>query len=265
MAHGPRDRVSRCRRRAAVPELVARQRHPGAARRARERRRCCRAPTTRRQAQAGRGRYGRRDDRCEPRLALLRPGARRGGRYRCRRRHARRSRISTPTTASATSGSTCPTSVVPALEALRARGLRLTVVSNANGTLCAHLERLGLAAGSTACSTRATSASRNRIRGSSRLRSSGAAPDRDTTIHVGDLYHVDVVGARAAGLRGVLLDVAGLYARWTARACGRWRSWSRRSKAGNSKTEDRRQTGRRQTGAGAGPRQGQGVSQLSSL
>jgi putative hydrolase of the HAD superfamily len=34
---------------------------------------------------------------------------------------------------------------------------------------------------------------------------------RETTIHVGDLYHVDVVGARAAGLRGVLLDEAGLY------------------------------------------------------
>ena len=32
-----------------------------------------------------------------------------------------------------------------------------------------------------------------------------------TTIHVGDLYHVDVVGARAAGIRPVLLDVADLY------------------------------------------------------
>jgi putative hydrolase of the HAD superfamily len=35
--------------------------------------------------------------------------------------------------------------------------------------------------------------------------------DRASTIHVGDLYHVDVVGARAAGIRGVLLDEAGLY------------------------------------------------------
>lgn len=32
-----------------------------------------------------------------------------------------------------------------------------------------------------------------------------------TTIHVGDLHHVDVVGARAAGITPVLLDVAGLY------------------------------------------------------
>jgi putative hydrolase of the HAD superfamily len=28
---------------------------------------------------------------------------------------------------------------------------------------------------------------------------------------VGDLYHVDVVGARAAGIRAVLVDQAGLY------------------------------------------------------
>ena len=34
---------------------------------------------------------------------------------------------------------------------------------------------------------------------------------RESTIHVGDIYHVDVVGARAAGLRAVLLDQAGLY------------------------------------------------------
>jgi len=33
---------------------------------------------------------------------------------------------------------------------------------------------------------------------------------RETTIHVGDLYYVDVIGARNAGLRGVLLDEADL-------------------------------------------------------
>ena len=41
------------------------------------------------------------------------------------------------------------------------------------------------------------------------LERSGAT--RETTIHVGDIYQIDVVGARAAGLRGVLLDQAGLY------------------------------------------------------
>ena len=42
------------------------------------------------------------------------------------------------------------------------------------------------------------------------LRESGAAKER--TVHVGDLYHVDVAGARRAGLaHQVLFDVAGLY------------------------------------------------------
>jgi putative hydrolase of the HAD superfamily len=42
------------------------------------------------------------------------------------------------------------------------------------------------------------------------LEQSGA--DRRHTAHVGDLFHIDVVGARNAGLReGVLLDPAGLY------------------------------------------------------
>ena len=30
-------------------------------------------------------------------------------------------------------------------------------------------------------------------------------------MHVGDLYHVDVAGARAAAITPVLLDVGGLY------------------------------------------------------
>jgi putative hydrolase of the HAD superfamily len=41
------------------------------------------------------------------------------------------------------------------------------------------------------------------------LEASGARPE--TTIHVGDMYQVDVVGARAAGLRAVLLDEMGLH------------------------------------------------------
>jgi len=42
------------------------------------------------------------------------------------------------------------------------------------------------------------------------LRQSGSDPS--TTAHVGDLFHIDVAGARAAGLaEGILLDAAGLY------------------------------------------------------
>jgi len=104
-----------------------------------------------------------------------------------------------------------PAEVVPALERLRARGLRLVVVSNANGTLRAHLARLGL-------DRLLDEAFDSHEEGVEKpdprffeiaLERTGAR--RESTLHVGDLYHVDVVGARAAGLDAVLLDSAGLY------------------------------------------------------
>jgi len=105
-----------------------------------------------------------------------------------------------------------PPTVVPALEALRAMGLRLTVVSNANGTLRAHLERLQLARWFDcvldSCELGVEKPDPRLFEIA--LERSGARPE--STIHVGDLYHVDVVGARAAGLRAVLVDEAGLYA-----------------------------------------------------
>ena len=103
-----------------------------------------------------------------------------------------------------------PPGVVPALEALRARGLKLVVVSNANGTLRAHMDRLDM---SRRFDHVLDSADEGVEKPDPRffeiaLRRSGAA--RATTIHVGDLYYIDVVGARSAGLRAVLLDEADL-------------------------------------------------------
>ena len=103
-----------------------------------------------------------------------------------------------------------PPDVAPALEALRARGLRLVVVSNANGTLRAHLDRIGM---TRRFDVVLDSADEGVEKPDPRffeiaLEKSGAS--RDTTIHVGDLYYVDVMGARAAGLRGILLDEANL-------------------------------------------------------
>lgn len=104
-----------------------------------------------------------------------------------------------------------PDGVVPALEALAARGLRLTVVSNANGTLCAHMDRLGLSryvhCVLDSCDFGVEKPDPRLFEIA--LERSGA--DAASTIHVGDLYQVDVVGARAAGVRGVLLDEHGLY------------------------------------------------------
>jgi putative hydrolase of the HAD superfamily len=104
-----------------------------------------------------------------------------------------------------------PAGVVPALAALRSRGLKLTIVSNANGKLRVVFERLALAG----CVDCLLDSHHEGVEKPDprffdiALERSGAR--RETTIHVGDLYHVDVVGARAAGLRGVLLDEAGLY------------------------------------------------------
>jgi HAD superfamily hydrolase (TIGR01509 family) len=114
-----------------------------------------------------------------------------------------------------------PDDVRPALQALRGRGLSLTVVSNANGTLCAHMDRLGL---SDLVQCVLDSQDLGVEKPDPRLfeialERSGAR--RESTIHVGDIYHVDVVGARAAGIRPVLLDQAGLY---EAADCPRVRS-----------------------------------------
>ena len=103
-----------------------------------------------------------------------------------------------------------PADVPPALDALRARGLTLVVVSNANGTLRAHINRIGLAG---KFDHVLDSADEGVEKPDPRffeiaLRRSGAK--KETTIHVGDLYYVDVWGARSAGLRGVLLDEADL-------------------------------------------------------
>jgi len=104
-----------------------------------------------------------------------------------------------------------PAEVVPALGRLRAAGLRLVVVSNANGRLRAAFDRIGLTPhlddiiDSFEVGYEKPDPAIFRLA----LARAGSAPGQ--AVHVGDLYHVDVIGARAAGVRGVLLDAAGLY------------------------------------------------------
>ena len=108
-------------------------------------------------------------------------------------------------------GASALDAIVPSLAALRKRGLKLTVVSNANGRLKVLFDRLELSA----CVDCLLDYHDEGVEQPDpryfeiALERSGAR--RDTTIHVGDLYHVDVIGARNAGLRAVLLDEAGLY------------------------------------------------------
>jgi HAD superfamily hydrolase (TIGR01549 family) len=100
---------------------------------------------------------------------------------------------------------------MPALAAFRASGRRLVVLSNANGTLHRAFDRLGL---TSSFDVIFDSYQEGVEKPDPRffhiaLERSGA--EAATTMHVGDLYHVDVAGARAAGLTPALLDVGGLY------------------------------------------------------
>lgn len=102
--------------------------------------------------------------------------------------------------------------VVPALAALKARGLRLVVVSNANGRLRHLFDRLDLTRWFDHLLDSHEWGVEKPDPGLFQLALEQAHADRSRTIHVGDLYHVDVMGARRAGLRdAVLFDMAGLY------------------------------------------------------
>ncbi len=102
--------------------------------------------------------------------------------------------------------------IVPALASFRARGLRLVVVSNANGRLRHLFDRLDLARWfDVVLDSHEWGVEKPDPRlFHLALEHSGASAAR--TAHVGDLYHVDVAGARRAGLGAALLfDAADLY------------------------------------------------------
>jgi putative hydrolase of the HAD superfamily len=105
-----------------------------------------------------------------------------------------------------------PDGTFEALDRLRAMGLTLVVVSNANGTLHGSFDRNGL-------TPHLDYIFDSHLVGIEKpdprffqhvLDLTGA--HAETTVHVGDIYHVDVLGARRAGLRPILFDVADLYA-----------------------------------------------------
>lgn len=105
-----------------------------------------------------------------------------------------------------------PADVVPALEALSALGVTLAVASNANGALHRMFERVGLTPHfHTICDSWVEGVEKPDPR-FFRIILDRCGGRPEATIHVGDLYHVDVVGARAAGLRPVLLDPEDRYA-----------------------------------------------------
>jgi HAD superfamily hydrolase (TIGR01509 family) len=105
-----------------------------------------------------------------------------------------------------------PADVGPALRRLGRGGRRLVVVSNSDGTVRSVLRRLGLASHFVAILDSAEEGVEKPDPRLFQIALERAAAAPEGAVHVGDLYHVDVVGARAAGIRAVLLDPGGLYA-----------------------------------------------------
>ncbi len=99
-----------------------------------------------------------------------------------------------------------PEFVKPALRELRASGRRLVVVSNANGTVHSLFTRLGLAPLVDVIIDSAIERLEKPDPQLFQLALDRAGARAETTVHVGDLYHVDVVGARSAGLSAILVD-----------------------------------------------------------
>ena len=101
--------------------------------------------------------------------------------------------------------------VRPSLDRFRAGGLRLGAVSNANGTLLRLFDRLGFTSAFDVILDSQVEGVEKPDPRIFHLALERLGEEAGAALHVGDFYHVDVVGARAAGIRPVLVDEAGLY------------------------------------------------------
>ena len=90
-------------------------------------------------------------------------------------------------------------------------GLKLAVVSNANGKLLSLFTRLDLARRFDVMLDSAVEGVEKPDPRIFELALERTGARREQTMHVGDLYHVDVEGARRVGIEPVLLDAADLY------------------------------------------------------
>ncbi len=108
-----------------------------------------------------------------------------------------------------------------ALARIRAAGLVAGVISNSNGSVRSVLEETGLARDLGFVIDSAVVGVEKPDPRIFHLALREAGVEADEAVYVGDLYSVDVLGARGAGLDGVLLDPRGF---WGRRDCVRARS-----------------------------------------
>lgn len=105
--------------------------------------------------------------------------------------------------------------VLPSLESLRGRGVALGLVSNVQRDLAALLERLGIAAHLDFVVTSAEAGLEKPHPPIFRLALQKAGVSAAQALHVGDQYNSDVLGARGAGIRPLLLDRDDAYGQHT--------------------------------------------------
>ena len=109
-----------------------------------------------------------------------------------------------------------PGDVVPALERLSRLGLKLVVVSNANGVLHRMFDRVGLTRYfHEICDSFVEGVEKPDPR-FFRIALERSGAQAETTMHVGDFFYVDVIGARNTGLRQMLIDPCDLYTEYDA-------------------------------------------------
>lgn len=103
-----------------------------------------------------------------------------------------------------------PPGMAMLLDRLRRRA-RLSIISNSNGTLKEKLVRIGLAPYfDVVLDSRVEGVEKPDPR-LFRIALDRTRAHADRSLHVGDLYHVDVTGARAAGMHAALLDPGDLH------------------------------------------------------
>jgi HAD superfamily hydrolase (TIGR01509 family) len=112
--------------------------------------------------------------------------------------------------------SVCLPEAPEALEALRRLDLRLAVVSNSNGTVARILNSLGLGHWLDVVVDSAVVGFEKPDPRIFRHAATALGVLPEEAVHVGDLYSVDVVGARAAGVPAILLDP---YQAWRVDDC----------------------------------------------
>jgi putative hydrolase of the HAD superfamily len=103
-----------------------------------------------------------------------------------------------------------------ALAAVQRAGLRAAVISNSNGSVRSILESLGVAGHLDFVVDSAEEGVEKPDPRIFELALARASVAPGEAVYIGDLYSIDVRGARAAGMRAVLLDPGG---HWGARDC----------------------------------------------